>query len=305
MCCYNCGHSLWLNYLYAPIHFLTMPDLYTSLMERLEGRQYSNYFACFCVFEDHKSPALLVHDDGYFVCLSCDKKGTHAYLDKVIGSYFIPTHHPDTVSRVLPRWRKWEEKYGSLDGIADAAHRSLVAQPTFQTYFKRRKIYEFVDEGRLGFMDGWATFPVYSRNGQVVDIVVRSVSNKGDVRYVVSPSESTGHHSLYVPSWKRVNESETIFVVFGLIDSVSLYLAGLPSISGITGKSLSADLLKPLGKRFIIVPDENEEKEAHRLANSLGWRCSVRELKYEDGCKDPDDMRRKFGNEYLLQALGA
>jgi hypothetical protein len=281
-----------------------MPDLYTSLMERLEGREYQNYFSAFCPFDQHKTPALLVFSDGMVKCLSCDKIWSHKQLDHKIGSHFIQTQKSNTVSRVLPRWRRWEEKYGSLEGIADAAHRSLVAQPIFQTYFKRRKIYDFVDEGHLGYLDGWILFPVLDKNRTIQDIVVRSVSKHSDIRYVLCPGD-VGLRSIYVPSWKKVQQTEVVYVVYGIIDAISLHLAGLPSISGITGKSLSADLLKPLGKRFIIVPDENEEKEAHRLANSLGWRCSVKELKYEDGCKDPDDMRRKFGNEYLLQALGA
>jgi hypothetical protein len=281
-----------------------MPDLYNSLMERLEGRQYGHYFSACCPFHGDSKPSLLVFADGWFKCLGCNENGNHAKLDRKIGSHFIPVRQSNTVSRILPRWRGWEEKYGDLEGIADAAHRSLVAQPIFQTYFKRRKIYDFVDEGHLGYLDGWILFPVLDKNRTIQDIVVRSVSKHSDIRYVLCPGD-VGLRSIYVPSWKKVQQTEVVYVVYGIIDAISLHLAGLPSISGITGKSLSADLLKPLGKRFIIVPDENEEKEAHRLANSLGWRCSVKELKYEDGCKDPDDMRRKFGNEYLLQALGA
>ena len=137
-------------------------DLYNSLLERMEGRQYSNYFACFCPFEEHKSPALLCHDDGFFVCLSCGKKGTHAYLDKKIGSHFIPTQRDNTVSRIFPAWKKWEQMYGDLEGIAEAAHRSLKRYSAFQTYFKKRKIYEFIEEGSLGFIDNWVTFPVFN-----------------------------------------------------------------------------------------------------------------------------------------------
>lgn len=280
-----------------------MPNLYNSLLERLEGRQYSHYFSAFCPFDRHQSPALLVFDDGLAKCLSCNKVWSHQQIDKKIGSHFIQTQKSNTVSRILPRWRRWEEKYGDLEGIADAAHRSLKANPPFQTYFKRRKIYDFVDEGTLGYIDSWITFPVYSAEHRLVDIVVRSVQREADVRYVVSPLD-IGHRSLYVPSWKRISTHETVYVVYGIIDAISLHLAGLPSVTGITGKSLSPDILKPLGKRFIIIPDEGEEHEAHKLANALGWRARVKEMDYADGCKDPDDVRSKFGNEYLLQMIG-
>lgn len=280
------------------------PSLYNSLLERLEGRQYSNYFACYCPFDSHTTPAMLVFEDGMVKCLSCNKIWSHAQLDKKIGSHFIQTQRNNTVSKILPQWRRWENEYGSLEGIADAAHRSLKRHPSFQTYFKKRKIYEYMDEGVLGYLDGWVTFPVYSRSAKIIDIVVRSISVHGDVRYVVKPNEHGDMRPLYCPDWKKVLGSQTIYVVYGIIDAISLHLAGLPVVTGITGKSLSADLLRPLGKRFVIIPDKDEEREARILANKLGWRARVRELDYGD-CKDPDEIRRTFGNQQLLQLIGA
>jgi hypothetical protein len=102
-----------------------------------------------------------------------------------------------------------------------------------------------------------------------------------------------------------VQESDTVFVPFGLIDSWAFEAIGLASVTGITGKSLSADLLRTLGKRVVLVPDEWEEKEAARISNKLGWRSSVRRIKYPEGVKDPDGIRTHFGNEYLLQMVGA
>ena len=151
-----------------------MPShIYNSLLERLEGRLYQTYFSCFCPFEEHKSPALLVYEDGY-VCLSCHKTGTLKFLDKTIGSHFSPTQRSDTVSRVLPQWRRWEQKYDDLEGIVDYAHQSLKRYPQFQTYFKKRKIHEYIDKGMFGYIDGWILFPVYNVDGKrIVDIVVR------------------------------------------------------------------------------------------------------------------------------------
>lgn len=277
-------------------------DLYNSLLERLDGHPYSNYFACYCPFDSHMSPALLVHDDGLFVCLSCGKKGTHEYLDRFIGSHYH-SQRVETVSRVLPQWHKWEQEYGNLEGIVNTAHNRLLKYSTYQTYLKRRKIYEYAQDGRLGYLDGWITFPVMDDGHQILDIVVRSVSRFSHTRYVVHPGGDCGVRSLYVPSWERVKESKTVYIVYGIIDAISLHLAGLPVITGITGKSLSYESLSPLRKRFIIVPDENEEREARMLANKLGWRATVKTLDYPEGCKDPDGIRKTLGNDYLLQAL--
>src|SRR5688572_23834360 len=221
-----------------------MPNLFDTLLERMEGRKYNDYFSAFCPFDTHKSPALLVYEDG-FVCLSCGKKGSLKYLNTFTGSHFIPQRN-DTVSRVLPRWRNWEQRYGDLEGIVDAAHRTLKKYPKFQTYFKERKIYEYVDEGTLGYLDGWNCFPVYSADGNLVDVVVRSTKNTS-IRYVVSPNDSGVRH-LYIPSHKKVQESKVVYVVYGIIDAISLHLAGLPSVTGVTGKSLKAEQLLPLGK---------------------------------------------------------
>jgi DNA primase len=206
------------------------------------------------------------------------------------------------VSRLLPQWRRWETKYGSLEEIAEYAHQSLKKHKQFQAYLKERKIYDFMEEGVLGHLDGWTTFPIFDRVGEIIDLVVRS-SSGGDMRYVVRPSGDGSTHPLYAPSWKNVDRSESIYVVYGLIDAISMHLAGLACVTGVTGKSLSPDLLKPLGKRFIIVPDDGEEAEAHKLANKLGWRCKVKKIKWLENTKDCDDIRRLYGNEALLSAL--
>lgn len=279
-----------------------MPLLFDSLLDRMEGRKYSNYFSTFCPFEEHKSPAFLVYEDGY-VCLSCRKSGSLQQLDKKLGSRFRPTQVIDSVSIILPKWRKWEEKHGDLAGIVYAAHKTLKAHGMFQSYFKRRKIYEYVDEGILGHIDGWVTFPVFSESNEIIDVVVRSVSGHDGARYVVHPSVSDSLRPLYVPSWNRLKQSETVYVVYGIVDAISLHLAGLPVVTGVTGKSLHPELLLPLRKRFLIVPDMDEEQDAHKLANNLGWRARVKQINFPEGCKDPDDIRRMYGNEALIGAL--
>ncbi len=277
--------------------------MYEQLLEKMDGHPYSNYFSTWCPFEKHQTPAMLVYDDGLFVCMSCGKKGTHEYLFKFVGSHYLPPQN-DTVSRVLPQWKKWEEKYDDIEGIANAANHNLLRNKNYQTYLKRRKIFDFAKEGCLGYLDDWITFPVFAEDGTIADIVVRSVARHNDVRYVVHP-DICNTRPLYVPCWKKVMESDVIYIVYGMIDAISLHLAGLPAITGTTGKSLHADLLKPLRRKMIILPDEGEEKEAIKLANELGWRAKVKTIIYPDGTKDPDGIRREYGNEFLIDKIGA
>jgi DNA primase len=273
-------------------------SLYEQLQERLHGHPYNGYFTCVCQFHDDHSPSMFVYEDGYYSCKTCHAHGSLEKLNKALGGKSVKATTRNIVS---PRWRKWEEQHGDMEGIAAHAHLSLKRFPQWNFYFKERKIEKFVEKGKLGYIDGWATFPVFSPEGVIQNIVVRHTKNKA--RYSIKPVDDKTP-LLYCPNWHRVNSSDIVYVVYGIIDAISLELLGLSCVTGITGKSLSAETLKPLHKHFIIVPDEYEEQDAHRLANDLGFRASVKRLSFPDGTKDPDGIRVKFGNEYLLQALG-
>ena len=279
-------------------------SLYDNLLEKLEGRQYSNYFSCYCPFDQHQSPALLCYDDGMFVCLSCGKKGSLEYLAKKLSiSPHSLTRSHSTSPVVLPQWRRWEQEHGDLEGIAKFAHKSLKAFPQFQNYFKKRKIDEFITSGSFGYISGWAVFPVFDSKHSVIDIVVRGISGKGNTRYVISPSIVGNDRNLYIPNFERVKQAKEVYVVYGICDAWAFEAIGLAAVTGCTGKSLSAELLQPLGKRFIIVPDDGEETEAHKLANKLGWRGRVKQLSYPGDTKDPDGIRIAYGNEYLRNMI--
>lgn len=278
-------------------------SLYDQLLDKMNGKQYSSYFVTFCPFhENRNSPALFVYeDDGRYRCASCGAKGSIQYLAKKIGSHFSPELTQRQKSNILPRWKKWEQEYGNLEGIVAHAHKSLLKFHQIDGYLKKRRIYEFVEKGNLGVTGGWLIIPTYDCGGKLVDVVARGI-NKGVTRYVVSPQKN-GLRPLYVPNWGIVQASQEVYVVYGIVDAISLCLLGFPVITGLTGQSLSAELLKPLGKRFIIIPDRDEERSAHKLANSLGWRAKVKELDWLDGTKDCNDVLMKYGKEQLVSLL--
>lgn len=274
-------------------------SLYTSLQERLNGHIYNGYFACLCPFHDDHSPSFFVREDGSWYCKSnsCHSHGkTLEQLERKLGGHDVKVQKGK--SQVLPRWREWENKYGDLEGIADFAHRHAE-----HWYFKERKIDEFFELGYFGSLDNWVLFPVFDIKHKIQNIVVRHTKKK-DVRYAIKHTEEN-KPLLYCPNWRRVQESDTIFIPFGIIDSWAFEACNLASVTGITGKSLSAELLAPLNREIVFIPDYGEEKEAHQLANRLGWKAHVKRLKYEDNEKDPDQVRRFHGNEYLLSLIGA
>lgn len=280
-----------------------MNTLYEKLLEKLEGTEYSHYFSCCCVFHNDNSPSMLVFNDGYFKCQSCGASGNLQKLwDKVNHNLSVslkPSHHA-----ILPHWRKWEEKYGDLDGIVHHAYHNLFNFPDYQWYFKKRKIEQFIEQGRFGYLDGWALFPVFDREGKIIDIVCRGTKSN-QTRYVLHPDNDRESPYLYCPDWDKVKNSEVVYVPFGIIDAWALHGLDKAVVTGTTGKSLRSDLLKELDKRFIIIPDRYEEKDACDLVNSLGWRGELLRIKWPDGTKDTDDVRMKFGNDVLRQFIGA
>lgn len=277
-------------------------SLYDSLLEKMDGHAYSGYFMSVCPFHDDHSPSLLVWDGGY-KCKACGARGSLQKLERKVQFGFRPRNNAVSI---LPRWKKWEQEYGDLEGIAEYAHDNLLRNKKYRRYYEERQCEKFVEAGRLGFIGGWAVIPVFGRDGRIVDMVVRQTSGKGDTRYVVAPAHDSGGsiiRPLYVPNWKRVIASDLVYVVYGIFDAISLELCGLPVVTGITGKSLCPDQLIEMRKKFVIVPDHNEEGDAHKLANSIGWRGRVKELQFPDGAKDPDDIRRKLGNDALREML--
>lgn len=268
-------------------------------MERMDGREYNGYFATRCVFHNDTNPSLFVYEDGYR-CASCGAKGSLKRLEQKIGSHFHPTRS-NTVSNILPNWRRWEFEYGDLQGIAEHAHKTLKRYPQFQGYLKKRRINEYIENAFLGFIDGWLTIPVYDATGKMADMVVRGIK-KGDTRYVVKPQKNAPR-PLYVPSWDLLAKSDTCYVVFGILDAISLAVMGIPSATGMSGKSINPELLLPLRKRFIIVPDLGEEREGHILANSLGWRARVHEISYPIGTKDVNDIHVQYGADEVRNLI--
>jgi len=277
--------------------------LQQKLADRLHGVTWhgDEYFSCECVFDTHEKPAMLVYGDGWY-CLSCTRGGTLEYLEKNITKLpYKPSVHK---SKILPRWTSWERRYGDIDGIVKAAHQNVLKGN--DVFFKRRKLDEFIEKGQFGLLDGWIVIPVFDEHKVVRDIVVRAI-RQDSVKYVVSIYNQNDSRPLYSPDWDRVKNSPNLFVTYGMFTVWSFEALSLPGVSGITGKSLNAELLDRFQKPIYIVPDRDEETAAFHLANGLGWRGKVLQIDWPDDCSDLDDIHRIYGNvalkEYLENAM--
>jgi len=253
------------------------------------------YFSADCVFQDHEKPALLVYNDGAF-CMSCNQSFSLEYIEKHTSS--IPKSYRPTIKtyKILPRWRKWEKMYGNLTGITDAAHKNLLR--TKATYFRNRGLDDYIIKAKYGVLDGWGIIPVFDKNGRVIDAVARSIRQKG-VKYVVMPHDKKNPRPLYTPNWIRLMNSPFLIIVYGIFTVWSLEALEIGGATGMTGKSMSADLLQDFQKPIFIIPDVGEEDAAYGLAGKLGWRGNVLRVDYPYSCTDLDDIRRQFGVDEL------
>lgn len=285
-------------------------SLYDDLQDKLEDvHVYSNYFMCRCIFHDWTShtASLMVHDDGEFHCLACPAHGNIEYLAKVVGyKNRQPSHLTRSQSHILPKWKNWERQFGDVQDIAKKAHKFLLDHPEFAGFFKKRGIYHFLEQGYFGYLDGWNLFPVFDDKHRVIDIVVRAWKGKGDIRYVLHPDQERQSPYVYVPDYDKIKSAQKVYITFGIIDAWSLYAIGLPSITGTSGKSLSASQVKKqIGdKYFVIIPDRYEEQDAYELAGELGWKASVKRLHWLDGTKDCDEVRMQYGEDCLRELIG-
>lgn len=262
-----------------------MSDLLDDLLEALDGaRRYEHYIASLCPFHDDHRPSFLVYEDWY-KCLSCDAHGkTSTLLDKIKGNPPKPQlsswHNPFT---------SWLKDH-SLDKIMTSAWRFLKDNPCYGNYLKNRGIpIETQIELGLGWRDGWHTFPIINEESSLCGAVIRCGEGlELPSKYVIPSGQSP--NLLYVPNWDIINRHTEIYCVFGILDTISLWLYKIPSFSTTSGKRLNPEALDGLRKRIIFLPDKGEESDALKVASKLGWRGAVPKMYWPDDSKDINDL---------------
>lgn len=284
--------------------------LQEKLAEQLDMVSWhGHYFSCRCVSPNHDdgNPSMMVYDD-YFKCLSCHFAGSLQHLDSLVNKGKIKiTHIPEASSGefLSPSWHKWKRKYGSYEDAAQAAYEIAKAMPSLLNYLKTRSIAEFTKQGKFGWIDNWISFPVMDEEGSIVDWTIRATPKKKVLyRYAVRPRLGRNEkHHLYVPDWKLLNDSPTIYVVFGIIDAWALYKAGYPSCTGISGKSIDSKLFDDIRKKIVVIPDRGEESDGVKLVHSLGWRGKLLIADYPKNCKDCSDTLTLHGVNKLKEIV--
>jgi DNA primase len=269
-----------------------------EVIEYLEyAYRYSNYIAAKCVFHDDSRPSLIIHED-YYNCLACDAKGrTEKLLDHLKG---LPPKHP-TSERFSNPFTKWM-KTQTLSEALKVAWQTLNEHPSQYLTDERGITDDTRRKLKIGWRDGWYTFPIQDRCGKIVGAVARAdKTNLSSAKYVTIANQDP--NLLYVPSWEYIETQGMVYLVFGILDAVTLYQLGIASISTTGGKRLDPSALDGIRKRILFIPDFGEEDAAWNIVKHLGWRGKVAQCHYPEDSKDVNEMWVKHP-EMLKSSIG-
>lgn len=264
--------------------------------------KYDGYAMAICPFHDDRGPSLRIGDWG-FKCLasSCGEHGSlYRLYEHISGRMVIREKRKWNPSALI--WDKWKDRFGSIPQITKVAHKNLLENPDLGNYLQVRKIDSQIKNLKLGFLDGWYTFPIFNEFGEIEGMVGRAsptIQTK-TIRYSVSKDCPV---KLYVPNWRDVLKSPDIYIPFGTIDAITLQMCGYPSLTGISGQELNAKNLERFRKRLWLICDRGEEKKALELQTQVGYRMNCLFLDWPITDKDTSDVYMKFGKDKLDELI--
>lgn len=269
------------------------------IADLIDCTRYDHYLATRCIFHEDRSPSLLIYPDRYY-CKSCDAHGLTSYLlRRLEGGNFS---QGDTEAFHPALWRNLQEM--DMESICLDAFYYLKRHPDLGYYFRNRGIPDSQSQKlMLGFLDGYYIFPVRDQKHAITGIIARAgpvLQKEKNIRYIIPPHQSLD--LLYCPDWEQVQDYA--FVPFGIMDAISISLAGFPAISGTVGHNLSRKAFDGLRMPLAFLPDgdHKDDKLARDLA-CMDWRGRLINMTYPDGLKDCNDLLVKLGLDKFKEWL--
>lgn len=263
------------------------------------SKRYETYVTGLCPNPNHSDtrPSFFSYED-WSVCQSCGYKIPTSQLVAELSNDPRIRKKAKVFSNPFTIWLRQEP----LPDIMKKAWKTIKKRPSI--YLENRGIPAKTQiELGIGYLDDWYTFPVMDKTKKLIGAVARKgEDNPSDAKYIVPAKQNPNW--LYVPDWSRITNAKTIYLTFGILDAVSLYLYGVAAMSTLSGQRLQPEALNDFRKVIYIIPDHNEEASAHKLASQLGWRGHVLKVNWPDDTKDINDVHVKHP-ELLSTALGA
>lgn len=156
-------------------------------------------------------------------------------------------------------------------------------------------------------------FPIHSLRGDVVGFGGR-IYDQGEPKYLNSPESAVFHKSkiLYglYQSAKYVRSEDSIVIVEGYMDMVSLYQSGIKNCAATMGTALTeehAKLIKRMTTNVYVLFDSDQAGQAaaeRSLGILLNYGLFPKGI-ILDKAKDPDEYVKKFGADALRQVMAS
>jgi CHC2 zinc finger len=262
-----------------------------------QAEDKGRYILGLCPFHNDSTPSLLVYKDGWWRCLGCNKNGRWITLwNKVKGQ---PIH---ITTDARTSWNSPVRGITDLENLCYEAHLSLTEFPSLQWYIEMRGLEGRIDPNELGYHEGWYTIPVLNNMGEFETCVFRAAPH---VQEVTRMKYWCNHKPMmFVPDWRLYENSDYLFVVFGIFDALALADLRFPVVTSTSGKdTFQYSWLDAVRKPIYIVPDSGEEETGLRLAGELGWRGKLERLVYPSGKKDASGFLECDQKENLITQL--
>jgi len=251
-------------------------------------RRYDTYIAASCCYHSPDiHPSLLVFADGFFRCLSCGATGKFEYLYETLKGR--PPRRSPTEKAVwsVPKLSIVREENESL---AMSAHNVLMEYENLRWYLQERGLDGRIETCKLGWLNGWVTVPIYSKEGTFQGLCLRAMAHvqRATGQRFVQPKGQKP--LLYCPDWRLLDRSKTLAVVFGLFDALALSDLRYAVCTSTGGKaSFNPEWLDFWRGPIVVIPDKGEEEDATELVSRLDWRGRVWFPPYGDNEKDMAD----------------
>ena len=268
----------------------------------------SDYILARCVFHHPDNhPSMVVYESTQsFYCFACRKSGSIQFLSQHIEG--IPIEHKQGGVGRTERQRSGSRHRptfkANLVEYCSKANALLVSSRSSHAYLEQRGMGEAIIRYRLGWERGWFIVPILDSNGLVLGAVARAspeVEQQSGMRFDIPFGQRS---MLYIPDWELWNNSDRVYITFGIFDAISVALAGLPAASPTNGKlSFQRQWLDNVIKPVSFIPDRGEENQAYEYAAKMDWRGGVIRLGYEENEKDPNDILVRRGLDRLKKEI--
>lgn len=274
----------------------------SRVIEKLQKvKEYENYYSALCVFHDDTKPSMLVYKDGWFRCLACGKTGDLYLLDRKLNGWSSRSMvlEGELTSWTIPK----TIVQGGLDFAMKAHEVLLTNSESLSWYLRMRGIENRIEPQKLGWYNGWYTFPVFNEEGYFKGIILRAglhIEQAKGLRYVTPTKEK-----YYVPDWQLNRNNNYLVVVFGIIDALTLTELRIPNISTIHGLNCNPDDFDDIRKPIIFFPDKGEEPQAIEVLRKLGWRGRLARINWSDSAKDVNDLYLQGKTTQIFNAIEA